>query len=244
MSIIGIVNIIIVNIIAWAALSYFWSFWTHRLFKPWLWLELRKRKMIAADVERRERKSRDRARYYSVFFAMEQVERGEVPGGFVMAGVEDADLVSLLRRQCPEREVWALGPLEATTVSVAHENCQGETTSETVAVDFAPEAEVRRILPDGPQNHVVKGPVAEGLAQVGGPVALALVDCVEHDTVLASLRHLYPLLPPGGIIIVHSYNHTWEGVRRVTDEFVAGVPEGIVPLPDIYGSVALVRNKA
>lgn len=243
MSIIAIINIVIVNIIAWAALSYFWSFWTHRLFKPWLWLEQRKRKMIAADVESRERKSRDRARFYSVFFAMEQVERGEVPGAFVMAGMEDADLACLLRRQCPEREVWALGPLEATTVSVAHENCQGETTSETVAVDFAPEAEVRRVLPTSPLNHVVKGAVADGIGQVTGPVALALVDCVDHDTVLASLRHLYPLLPPGGILIVHSYNHTWEGVRRATDEFVAGVPEGIVPLPDIYGSVALVRGK-
>lgn len=238
----GFVNLVIVNVMIWVGLSYFWSFWTHKLFKPWLWLEQKKRGLIAKSVERRERRYRDRARYYSIFFAMEQVERGEVAGSFVMAGVEDSDLVGLLRGQCPEREMWVMGPMTATEVEVEHENCQGEVTSERASIDFAPEAEVRRIMPEGGKNHVLVGSVGELVGELEGPVALALIDCVEYDVVLASLRKIYPLMSAGGIMIVHSYNHSWEGVRRAVDQFMAGVPEGVLPLPDMYGSVGMVRG--
>lgn len=242
MSVMGFVNLVIVNVMIWVGLSYFWSFWTHKLFKPWLWLEQKKRGLIAKSVERRERRYRDRARYYSIFFAMEQVERGEVAGSFVMAGVEDSDLVGLLRGQCPEREMWVMGPMAATEVEVEHENCQGEVTSERASIDFAPEAEVRRIMPEGGKNHVLVGSVGEMVGELEGPVALALIDCVEYDVVLASLRKIYPLMSAGGIMIVHSYNHSWEGVRRAVDQFMAGVPEGVLPLPDMYGSVGMVRG--
>ena len=242
MSVMGFVNLVIVNVMIWVGLSYFWSFWTHKLFKPWLWLEQKKRGLIAKSVERRERRYRDRARYYSIFFAMEQVERGEVAGSFVMAGVEDSDLVGLLRGQCPEREMWVMGPMAATEVEVEHENCQGEVTSERASIDFAPEAEVRRILPEGEKNHVLVGKVGERVGELEGAVALALIDCVEYEVVLASLRKIYPLMSAGGIMIVHSYNHSWEGVRRAVDQFMAGVPEGVLPLPDMYGSVGMVRG--
>ena len=205
----GFVNLVIVNVMIWVGLSYFWSFWTHKLFKPWLWLEQKKRGLIAKSVERRERRYRDRARYYSIFFAMEQVERGEVAGSFVMAGVEDSDLVGLLRGQCPEREMWVMGPMAATEVEVEHENCQGEVTSERASIDYAPEAEVRRILPEGEKNHVLVGKVGERVGELEGAVALALIDCVEYEVVLASLRKIYPLMSAGGIMIVHSYNHSW-----------------------------------
>ena len=238
----GFVNLVIVNVMIWVGLSYFWSFWTHKLFKPWLWLEQKKRGLIAKSVERRERRYRDRARYYSIFFAMEQVERGEVAGSFVMAGVEDSDLVGLLRGQCPEREMWVMGPMAATEVEVEHENCQGEVTSERASIDYAPEAEVRRILPEGEKNHVLVGKVGERVGELEGAVALALIDCVEYEVVLASLRKIYPLMSAGGIMIVHSYNHSWEGVRRAVDQFMAGVPEGVLPLPDMYGSVGMVRG--
>ncbi len=237
------VNIIIINIIALVGLSYFWSFWTHKVFKPWGWLELKKRGLVMADVARRERTYKDRVRYYAYFFSMEQVERTETSGSFVMAGLEDADLIGLLRSQCPEREMWAIGPMEATEVSLLHENCQGEVSNDPVSVDFVEEAEVRRLMPEGERNHVLKGRVAEQVERVTGPVALAAIDCVEYDGVMASLRHLRPLMSEGGIMIVHSYNHTWDGVRRAVDEFCSWSGDGIVPLPDMYGSVAIAVGR-
>ncbi|MCQ7582432.1 TylF/MycF family methyltransferase [Salmonella enterica] len=238
------VNIIIVNLIAWAVFSYFWSLWTHKVFKPWAWLELRKRGLLASRVVRQERKFKDRVRYYAYFFAMEQVERRDIEGGFVFAGLEDAALLEMLRAQCPERHITVVAPLEPGEVSIIRENCQGEVSADPVTVDFVPEDEARRILPDGDGHSLVlKGPVASLIGKVQGPVALALIDCVEYDAVLEALKRLYPLMPEGAIIIVHSYNHTWEGVRRAVDDFLASVSESLVPLPDMYGSVAIAIGR-
>lgn len=233
------VNIIIINIVILVGLSYFWSFWTHKVFKPWGWLEQKKRGLLKTDVMRRERVYKDRVRYYSYFFCMEQVERHETAGSFVMAGLEDADLIGLLRNQCPEREMWAIGPMEATEVTLIHENCQGEVSNEPVSVDYVAETEVRKLMPEDAKNHVLKGSVAELVGKVTGPVALAAIDCVEYDGVTAALSHLRPLMSKGGIIMVHSYNHTWEGVRRAVDDFCAASGDGLVPLADMYGSVAI-----
>lgn len=233
------VNIIIINIMVWVGLSYFWSFWTHKVFKPWRWLELKKRGLIKSDVARGERTYKDRVRYYAYFFCMEQVERAETAGSFVMAGLEDAELIGLLRSQCPEREMWAIGPMEATEVTLTHENCQGEVSNEPVSVDYVDEKEVRRLMPESGRNHVMKGGVAELVGKVTGPVALAAIDCVEYEGVTAALDHLRPLMSRGGMMIIHSYNHTWDGVRRAVDDFCAKTGDGIVPLPDMYGSVAI-----
>ena len=97
-------------------------------------------------------------------------------------------------------------------------------------------------MPGGEKNHVMVGSVGERIAEVEGSVALALIDCVEYEVVLRVLRKVYPLMSAGGIIIVHSYNHSWEGVKRAVDQFVAGIPEGVLPLPDMYGSVGIVRG--
>lgn len=237
-------NVIIVNIMAWVALSYFWSLWTHKVFKPWAWLELKKRGLVNSTVARRERSFKDRVRFYAYFFAMEQVERREVGGSFVFAGLEDAQLLELLRLQCPERFLWVVAPLQPSQVTLIHENCQGEISNDPVSVDFVPEDEVLSILSESGKAKVVKGTVASLVSQVDGPVALALVDCVEYDAVLAALKHLYPLVSEGGIIIVHSYNHSWEGVRKAVDDFSAAIPESLVPLPDMYGSVAIAKGKS
>ena len=249
------VNIVIVNLLAWFALSYFWSFWTHKVFKPWGWLEMHKRRLIPKRVEHDERRCKDRVRYYTVFFCLEQVERYGVGGELVVLGADDVSLVALLREVSPERTVRVVGPMEATSVTVRRENCQGEVSEETVQLDFAAEKEVRGVLGgDASRGIVVKGSVSEcvsecvsggvsgGVSGLGGCIALALIDSVDYDELLSALGAVYSRLSPGGMMIVHSYNHDWEAVRRAVDVFSAGVKERFVPVADMYGSVVLAKS--
>ncbi len=243
MSLLTILNIVIINLVALVGISYFWSFWTHKLFKPWGWLEMRKRKMLKSKVERTERTYKDRARYYSYFFAMQQIEAMEVQGAFALLGLEESELALLLREQCPERKIFAVGPMEASKITLVRENCQAEVTEETVDIDFVTEEEMRAVLPESAQNVLIKSSIREGLTEIEGPLALVAIDCVAEEDVSAALRYCYERLSAGGIMIVHSYNHDWAGVRRAVDAFAAGVAEGFVPLPDMYGSVVFVKNK-
>lgn len=236
------INIVIINVIVLVALSYYWSFWTHRLFKPWLWQERRRSKLLPGGVEAAERASRDKVRYYAHFFALEQLERQEVPGGIALLGLEQTQPMTLCQALCPARPFTVVAPFEASQVTLRHENCQGEVSEETLNVDFVPLDDAQRLFVQRPGCQLVQGRVDDNLQQVLGPLAFVGFDLVEHDTVLAALRHVYPLLQPGGILFVHAYNHSWPGVTAAVNEFQASIPERFLPLPDQYGSVALIKN--
>ena len=51
-----------------------------------------------------------------------------------------------------------------------------------------------------------------------GPIALLRLDGDWYDSTKVCLENLYPLLSPGGIIIMDDY-WTWEGCRKATDEY-------------------------
>lgn len=53
-----------------------------------------------------------------------------------------------------------------------------------------------------------------------GPIALLRLDGDWYDSTKICLEHLYPLLSPGGIIVVDDY-FAWEGCRKATDEYRA-----------------------
>jgi O-methyltransferase len=51
-----------------------------------------------------------------------------------------------------------------------------------------------------------------------GPIALLRLDGDWYDSTKVCLEHLYPLLSPGGIIILDDYFY-WEGCQKATDEY-------------------------
>jgi predicted O-methyltransferase YrrM len=53
-----------------------------------------------------------------------------------------------------------------------------------------------------------------------GPIAVLRLDGDWYDSTKICLEHLYPLLSPGGIIIMDDY-FAWEGCLRATDEYRA-----------------------
>jgi hypothetical protein len=51
-----------------------------------------------------------------------------------------------------------------------------------------------------------------------GPIALLRLDGDWYESTRLCLDHLYPLLSPGGVVILDDYN-TWSGCRKATDEY-------------------------
>lgn len=56
-----------------------------------------------------------------------------------------------------------------------------------------------------------------------GPVALAHVDADWYESVKTCLERIWPVLTPGGVIVIDDYS-AWSGCREAVDEFVAGEP--------------------
>jgi O-methyltransferase len=69
--------------------------------------------------------------------------------------------------------------------------------------------------------HYVKGKVEDTIpGTLPGKIALLRLDTDFYESTAHELKHLYPLLVPGGVIIIDDYGH-WEGARKAVDEYIA-----------------------
>lgn len=68
------------------------------------------------------------------------------------------------------------------------------------------------------------------------------LDCDLYEPMKAALDFFFPRLSPGGLLIIHDYcNHYWPGIQSAVDEFLSGVPERLVLMPDKSGT-AMIRK--
>jgi O-methyltransferase len=70
------------------------------------------------------------------------------------------------------------------------------------------------------QIRYIKGKVEDTIPQtVPQKIALLRLDTDWYESTAHELKHLYPLLAPGGIIIIDDYGH-WAGARKAVDEYI------------------------
>ena len=74
----------------------------------------------------------------------------------------------------------------------------------------------------------VRGAVEETLPErAPGRLALLRLDTDWYESTLHELRHLYPRLNTGGVLIIDDYGH-WEGCRRAVDEYFSSEAEPVL----------------
>tara|TARA_B110000908_G_C10257755_1_gene456804 strand:- start:890 stop:1402 length:513 start_codon:yes stop_codon:yes gene_type:complete len=107
------------------------------------------------------------------------------------------------------------------------------------------EVEIVRAYIGGNDNLIFKkGYFPEttlGLEQEG--FALVHLDADLYVPTLEALKFFYSKMNPGGVIIIHDYNHTWDGIPKAVNTFVENIPESIIELMDWQGSIMIIRNK-
>jgi O-methyltransferase len=67
--------------------------------------------------------------------------------------------------------------------------------------------------------HLVKGMVEETIPRIAPrQICLLRLDTDWYESTKHELRYLFPLLQPGGVLIIDDYGH-WQGARKATDEY-------------------------
>lgn len=76
--------------------------------------------------------------------------------------------------------------------------------------------------------HFVQGKVEDTIpATLPGPIALLRLDTDWYESTRHELEHLYPLLAPGGVLLIDDYGY-WQGARRAVDEWLATLPSPLL----------------
>lgn len=172
--------------------------------------------------------------------AVEYVIQRGIPGDFVECGVwlgGSAMVVAktLLRLGVQDRRIWVYDTFGAMP--------QPEETERDVNRDFAGRLPERHkadephgfYLPQVRENiestgyppnlvSYVCGMVEETIpASAPHEIALLRLDTDWYSSTAHELWHLYPLVPPGGVLIVDDYGH-YQGARKAVDEYFAKAP--------------------
>lgn len=174
---------------------------------------------------------------------IEHALRHELPGSIVECGVWKggsmmAAALTLLAHDATDRDLYLCdtfaGMSEPTSDDVAsdgtgepdpHARTTWAAMRRAGGSDWAYAGldEVRRNLLSTnypPQRlHFVKGKVEDTLPRDAPPtIALLRLDTDWYESTRHELKHLYPRLCRGGILIIDDYGH-WSGARKAVDEY-------------------------
>ncbi len=238
-----IINYALVILLLILFIRYLWLTFVQRGNQPVQWQHAIKSGSISVKLKKIERTYPDKVRFYNWWFQVERLTREKVPGAFVELGVYKGESAAVIHLMDPGRRFhlfdtftgFPAGDLEGET---------GEAASYTP--DHFADTSMNQVLKKINGNHNIimyPGQFPQSAHKFSEQVALVNMDADLYKPTRSGLDFFYPLLSPGGVIIVHDYNYRWPGVIQAVDEFVKNVPENLIYLPDRDGTVMIFRNK-
>lgn len=194
------------------------------------------------------------ARLEGLLAATNHVVRNDIPGAFVECGVwrGGSMMAVILRLQelgATDRDLYLYDTFEGMPEPTKEDVSDYDPAALKVwhqarkeskrAWDFFFNEDVfnehsvrQRLLDTGypaSRLHFVRGKVEDTIPGVlPSAIAVLRLDTDWYQSTLHELRHLYPLLSSGGVLIVDDYGH-WKGCRQAVEEYFAE-PGRIRPL--------------
>ncbi|CAN5298421.1 hypothetical protein BH09BAC3_BH09BAC3_18570 [soil metagenome] len=237
-------NITLVGVLLFIGFRFIEMNWSYKISKPKFWEEAVKGKKISKRLRGIERYYRDKVRFYNFWFQINRLQKESIPGAFAEVGVYKGETAKIIHAMDDSRVFHLFDTFEGfdkrdlaveSSTAPDHSIDFSDTTVESVASFI-----------DGNTNIVIHSGYFPGTASTIQETNYALVhlDADLYQPTLAGLHYFYRRLSPGGVIIIHDYNHNWEGVTKAVDEFVKIIPESLIELTDWQGSVMIVKNKS
>ncbi len=181
-------------------------------------------------------------RLWALYDAVRHVSRNSVPGAFVECGVwrGGSSMLTALTLQAlgdDDRELWLYDTFEGMTDPGEHDagrhepdlvadwdHFKGNTSHPVFAHATLQDVQANMRSTGYATERVryVEGKVEDTIpGELPASIALLRLDTDWYDSTKHELEHLYPLLAPGGVLIIDDYGY-WAGARRAVDEWLAG----------------------
>jgi O-methyltransferase len=240
-----LINLVVILIMLGVLSRYAWGLFFDSDYEPAEWEYARKNRLIPVSLIKAMKKFEDKVRFFTFWLQVERLKREEVPGSFAELGVYKGDTAKLIHLMDNSRKLHLFDTfeglpdrdlkLETGEAATYTNNNFKDTTLEKVAGYIEGD-------PDKVHFHVGYFPdTALGLENER--FAFVSMDADLYNPTLAGLAFFYPRLSPGGALLIHDYNYKWEGLKKAVDEFCATIPETLVFIPDLEGSVMIVKSK-
>lgn len=241
----GAANIVLLVVLLFIVFKYVETYWSYKINKPYLWEQAIKNKSISKELKSLEFETRDKVRFYTLWFQIEHLKKNRVPGSFAELGVYKGITANIIYEMDRRRTLHLFDTFEGFDErDLQAENNNGTKYSKKEFADTSVEA-VRAYINGGDKIVFHKGYFPQtAIGLESEQFAFVSIDADLYRPTLDGLNFFYERLSPEGVMLIHDYNHNWEGVKKALDEFLRTIPECIVEIPDWQGSALIVKNKA
>ncbi|MCX6295157.1 MAG: hypothetical protein NTX97_03650 [Bacteroidetes bacterium] len=239
----NIVSGVLVLMLLFFAFRYLETFWSFKLDKPFRWENAVKNNLVSEKLKLLERNYFDKIRFYCFWFQIERLKKENIIGDFAELGVHKGETAKIIHGMDPARKLHLFDTFEGfDALDLQHEKIKGGkyTTKEFSDTDLET---VKKEIDGGSQVVFYPGYFPKTAIGLDDTLfSFVHLDADLYLPTIEGLKFFYPKLSKGGVIIIHDYNHTWEGIKKALDEFLPTIPESLIELPDWKGSVMIVKN--
>jgi O-methyltransferase len=239
------INFLVILVVMIFLVKYLSDIFFGENYEPPTWEYAHKEGTINKELSRVSKNYPDKIRFYNFWLQIQRINNDNVHGAIAELGVYKGESARLLHLMAPGRDLHLFDTFQGYT-GVDLKSETGEAS--TYTTDNFADTSVAKVLkfiggnPDKLKVHTGYFPQsAEGLNVK--TFALVNIDADLYKPTKAGLEYFYPLLPPGGVILVHDYNHKWEGLMKAVDEFATTIPESLVLVPDVDSTVMIIKNR-
>lgn len=239
-----IINYSLILIVLILFIRYIWDLLFNNHYQPDEWQHGVKNKGISPFLRKLERNYADKVRFFNWWFQIERLKREKIEGSFAELGVYKGDSARIIHSMDPSRKFHLFDTFGGfPEADLDQETGEAATYTKKNFSDTSVQKVKNHI--SGNENLIFHpgyfpGTVVECQLEV---FALVNIDVDLHNPVKAGLEFFYPRLSPGGVIFIHDYNYKWEGLKMAVDDFLRLIPENPVMIPDINGTMIIVKNK-
>lgn len=238
-------NFSIILIVLIFLIKYLWDMFFGENYEPPAWEKARKDGKLSRELIKAARNYPDKVRLYNFWLQIQRLKKDIVSGDFAELGVykgESARLIHLMMPDCPIHLFDTFSGFSETDLKP--ETGEAATYSTRNFADTSINKVLKKIDGDPSKTIIHKGQFpqsATGLEDM--KFSLVNIDADLYNPVKAGLEYFYPRLSPGGVILIHDYNHKWEGLMRAVDEFSITIPEQLVMVPDLDSTVMIIKSR-
>jgi len=240
-----LVNFVIILVVLIFLIRYSWDIFFGETYEPPAWEKARKEKQLSPELLKFSKNYPDKIRLYNFWLQLQRLDKDNVTGDFAELGVYKGESARLLHFMAPGRTLHLFDTFEGfTQADLKPESGEAASYSTKNFADTSVQKVLKHIGGDASKLKIHAGyfpDSAKGLEN--GTFAFVNIDADLYNPVKAGLEFFYPRMSPGGIILIHDYNHRWEGLVKAVDEFAVKTSCPIIPVPDLDSTVMIVSPK-
>ena len=216
---------------------------SYRISKPYKWEDAIQNKTISSKLKKIERNYSDRVRFYNLWFQIERLNANSVQGAFAELGVHKGETARAIHFMDEKRKLYLFDTFNGfSSEDLQYETQKDERFETDMFADTSIE-KVKKFISGNDNVNFIPGLFpASAVGLENELFAFVNIDADLYAPTIAALNFFYPKMSKGGVLIIHDYNHNWDGIPKAINEFIQTIPESLIEIADWQGSAMIIKN--